>query len=133
MRSFNSLSGPWLGWSIQWGNRISERMTLEIREGRISGSGSDRDGEFEIVGSYSERTQMVSLTRRYSWTTEPTQSGVGIPYDYSGPWDGSFVSGMWRPLLSHDDGGPFEMWPASAFDLKELAIEQEDTLFVKNF
>ncbi|HMS54502.1 MAG TPA: hypothetical protein PKA27_03805 [Fimbriimonadaceae bacterium] len=111
MKEFNDLSGPWQGWSIQDGLRISERLVLSIRENRISGTGSDKDGEFEIVGTFSPRNSKVELTRRYTVTTEPSQSGVGIPYDYEGQWDGALVFGRWSPRSTPWYGGPFEMWP----------------------
>ncbi|MEZ0326539.1 MAG: hypothetical protein ACAH95_11600 [Fimbriimonas sp.] len=133
------MSGPWTGLSVQDGLRISEAIQLSIRSGSISGSGTDKDGDFELTGSYHERTQRVQLTRRYTYTTEPSQEGVGIPYDYDGVWDGSMVSGRWQmrmltgrqsadhfgPLL----GGPFEMWPNREEDQHELRIEiKEDVL-----
>lgn len=109
---FNALSGPWLGWSIQFGVRISERLSLSIRENHIEGTGTDKDGDFEVVGDYDPKSEAVRLTRRYIWTTEPSQAGVGIPYEYHGKWDGVLVYGQWNPRISPgNDGGPFEMWP----------------------
>jgi hypothetical protein len=123
-RDFNELSGAWAGWSIQYNLRITESMQLSIVKGRISGSGSDKDGEFELAGAYIERKQEVLLTRTYTRTTEPSQSGVGVPYEYVGKWDGNFVSGLWHPRWYPDmDGGPFEMWPGS--DETGLKIEIE--------
>ena len=122
MRDFNELSGGWAGWSIQFGQRITESMHLTIQKGRVTGTGTDKDGEFEVVGAYVERKQEVLLTRTYTWTTEPSQSGVGIPYEYVGKWDGNFVSGNWFPRWYPEaDGGPFEMWPGS--DEESLKIE----------
>ncbi len=122
MRDFNELSGAWAGWSIQFGIRIAESMQLTIQKGRITGSGTDKDGEFELVGAFIERKNEILITRTYTWTTEPTQSGVGIPYEYVGTWDGSFVSGLWFPRWYPDaDGGPFEMWPGG----EELKLELE--------
>jgi len=126
MKDFNTLSGPWVGWSIQDGVRISESMSLEIRDGRISGTGTDKDGEFELVGAYTARQERVMLTRRYVRTTEPSQEGVGIPYDYDGTWDGAFVSGNWHPRAAPGYGGPFEMWPSEGNDdgLRQLVAEE---------
>ncbi|OJU62476.1 MAG: hypothetical protein BGO01_08330 [Armatimonadetes bacterium 55-13] len=121
MKDFNSLSGPWIGWSIQDGLRITESIRLTIQKGIISGSGTDKDGEFELQGAYIERGQKVLMTRTYTRTTEPSQEGVGIPYEYVGSWDGSFVSGRWHPRWNQYYGGPFEMWPADATE--ELRIE----------
>ena len=126
MKDFNALSGPWTGLSIQDGIRISESIKLTILSGHIIGEGSDMDGEFDLVGSYSARDQQVRLTRLYTYTTEPSQEGVGIPYDYEGIWDGQMVSGRWHPRGNRSYGGPFEMWPSREEDQKELRIELEE-------
>jgi hypothetical protein len=124
MRDFNELTGAWAGWSIQFGIRITESMNLEIVSGRIRGSGTDKDGEFELIGAYVARKNEVLITRTYTWTTEPSQAGVGIPYEYVGTWDGNFVSGLWHPRRYPDaDGGPFEMWPGSEEHKIELQFE----------
>jgi hypothetical protein len=127
MRDFNELSGPWSGWSIQDGVRITESMHLTITKDRVSGTGKDKDGEFELIGAYIDRKQEVSLTRTYTRTTEPSQEGVGIPYEYLGRWDGTFVSGRWHPRMNPGYGGPFEMWPAeSAGGPMPLLVEEEE-------
>ncbi len=128
MKDFNELSGPWTGLSVQDGIRISERIVLTIFKGRITGTGSDKDGEFELSGFYHERKQEVMLTRRYTWTTEPSQEGAGIPYDYEGAWDGAMVSGRWHPRMHPPYGGPFEMWPDREEDREELSIRFEEQL-----
>jgi hypothetical protein len=130
LKNFNELSGPWTGLSVQDGLRISEAMHLSIRSGSISGTGTDKDGDFELTGSYHERTQRVQLTRRYSRTTEPSQAGVGIPYDYDGTWDGAMVSGRWHMRNYPPMGGPFEMWPSREEDQHELRIELEEDVLV---
>gem|GEM_PF-918070 len=123
MLDLNSLSGPWMGWSIQYGNRISERMKLTIADCVIIGTGVDKDGEFELSGQFQPRRERVTLTRVYVVTTEPTQSGVGIPYDYDGKWDGQMISGLWHRRGDSRDGGPFEMWPARDEDIESLSLE----------
>jgi hypothetical protein len=126
VKNFNELSGPWTGLSVQDGIRISERIQLTISNGRIVGSGKDKDGEFELSGFYKERNQEVMMTRRYTRTTEPSQEGVGIAYDYDGLWDGAMVHGTWHPRLHPSYGGPFEMWPDREEDREELRIALED-------
>lgn len=126
MKDFNALSGPWTGMSIQDGLRITEAIYLSIREGTIAGHGTDSDGRFELVGRYDAATRSVFLTRRYTWTTEPSQAGAGIPYDYRGQWDGAIVSGRWSPKSNPWYGGPFEMWPNREEDRRELRIEFEE-------
>lgn len=124
MKDFNSLSGPWAGWSIQDGIRITESIRLTITQGRIVGTGTDKDGEFELMGAYIDRGQKVLITRSYTWTAEPSQEGVGIAYEYAGVWDGSFVSGLWHPRRNPYYGGPFEMWPADATEELRIELEQ---------
>lgn len=111
--------------SIQDGIRISESIELSIRSGMISGLGHDKDGDFELIGDYDDRTNQVRITRRYTWTSEPSQESAGIPYDYDGHWDGSLVSGIWRCRYAYEMNGPFEMWPAGESDMQELSIELE--------
>ena len=124
------LTGPWNGWSIQFGIRISESIVLKIDSGRISGCGHDKDGDFDVAGTFSQKTQLVMLTRRYTWTSEPTQSGIGVPYDYLGHWDGTLVSGRWHPRWDLADGGPFELWPANEEETFSLALLFEDAVQV---
>lgn len=124
-KDFNDLSGPWIGLSIQDGIRISESIRLSIRDGAISGSGVDKDGEFELQGFYKARFKQVMITRRYTWTTEPSQESAGIPFDYEGVWDGAMVHGRWHARSAPRYlNGPFEMWPYREEDRQELAIEE---------
>jgi hypothetical protein len=123
LRNFNDLSGPWVGLSVQYGIRISESMTLTIRDGRIDGSGVDKDGDFELLGFYQARTEKVMITRRYTRTTEPSQEYAGVPYDYEGHWDGGMVSGRWHARSVPQMNGPFEMWPDREEDREELRLE----------
>lgn len=125
MKDFQALSGPWTGQSVQDGIRIGERILLNIRGSTVSGTGHDKDGDFEIVGNYNPRTLQVTLTRRYTRTVEPSQEGVGIPYDYEGRWDGAMVAGRWHPRAASWYGGPFEMWPDREEDREELAIARD--------
>jgi hypothetical protein len=106
-------------------------MNLTIKQGRITGTGTDKDGDFELVGAYIERKREVLITRTYTWTTEPSQSGAGIPYEYVGSWDGNFISGNWFPRWHPDaDGGPFEMWPGQDEDSLQIQLEVEEELSV---
>jgi hypothetical protein len=126
LKNFDELSGPWTGLSVQDGIRITERIALSIYKGRITGTGTDMDGEFELGGFYNGRSQEVMLTRRYTRTTEPSQEEVGIAYDYEGKWDGAMVFGNWHPRMNPGYGGPFEMWPDREEDREELAINLEE-------
>lgn len=109
MRPLAETSGPWVGWSVQFGVRIHERLILRVGDGQIAGSGEDADGDFHVSGAYNAVGD-VEVVRRYTYCTSGPE-GVGIPYLYRGRWDGAVVAGSWRPLQPYDDGGPFEMWP----------------------
>jgi len=130
VKNFNELSGPWAGLSVQDGLRISESIRLTISSGRIDGEGTDKDGNFDLVGFYQARNETVMLTRIYTWTAEPSQQGVGIAYDYEGKWDGAMVSGLWHPRAHPFYGGPFEMWPARDEDREELRIELREEVML---
>jgi hypothetical protein len=125
MKTLDGLSGPWRGWSIQDGLRITEKLTLTISAGKISGRGTDIDGAFRVEGSYDAEGN-VTLTRSYTRTTEPSQMGVGIPYRYQGKWDGALVFGRWFPVAHPWYGGPFEMWPEAEEERLELNMEMEE-------
>ncbi len=127
MIDISQYSGPWTGWSIQDGLRISESLHIVFDGGSITGTGCDKDGDFHIDGHYNERTHSVRVTRRYSWTIDPSQEGVGIPFEYNGRWDGLVVSGTWNPRAIPLYGGPFEMWPdidkeSESYSLEELNV-----------
>lgn len=103
--------------------RIEEAIELRIDNGLILGTGTDKDGHFEVSGNFDSKTQRVTMTRRYTWTTEPSQEGVGIPYHYDGVWDGWMVSGDWHCRPAPENQGDFEMWPAREEDREELRIQ----------
>jgi hypothetical protein len=127
VKSLDNLSGPWRGWSIQDGLRITESLKLTLGGGSLSGTGSDIDGSFRVNGTYDAEGN-VSLIRSYTRTTEPSQLGIGIPYRYVGKWDGTLVSGRWFPVANPWYGGPFEMWPEHEEERLELAFEiKEET------
>lgn len=115
--------------SIQGGLRLTEAIRLMIHDGKIWGTGSDIDGEFELSGTYRSDNHAVHLVRRYTRTTDP-QGGVGVPYDYFGVWDGMLVHGFWEQRDYTLNGGPFEMWPNREEDREELALEVEEFLRV---
>ena len=109
MRALGECSGPWVGWSVQYNRKIHERLVFEIGGGKLSGSGEDADGDFELAGDY-EMDGEVVLIRTYTFCSIGPE-GVGIPYLYRGRWDGMVISGLWKPVAGFYDGGPFEMWP----------------------
>lgn len=128
MKSLDGHSGPWRGWSIQYGMRITEKIKLSIANGKINGNGTDKDGSFLLEGGY-DLEGNVLLIRTYTRTIEPSQLGAGIPYRYKGRWDGTLVSGRWCPVANPwSDGGPFEMWPEQEEQRLEIAFEMEEEI-----
>ncbi|MBL8060624.1 MAG: hypothetical protein JNK63_07930 [Chthonomonas sp.] len=123
MKEFSQLSGPWTGLSTQDGRRIPESIQLRISDRFIVGTGSDADGLFELDGNYDPNTGRVTMTRRYTVTTDPSQEGAGIPYHYDGIWDGAFVAGTWHCRPAPEICGDFEMWPDREEDRKELMMD----------
>lgn len=108
--------------SIQDGRRISETIHLRIDQQLIVGTGSDADGHFELDGNFDQLKNRITITRRYTWTSEASQEGVGIAYHYDGIWDGALVSGHWHCRSAPQMGGSFEMWPDREEDRQELMI-----------
>ena len=106
--------------STQAGVRISEGIRFWFEAGRISGEGSDRDGEFRMTGRY-QTDGTIGMMRVYHVCTEGPES-IGIPYEYRGVWNGSFIEGHWFVVADPSEGGPFEMWPERDADLLELSI-----------
>jgi hypothetical protein len=121
MREFSSLSGPWVGQSIQDGLRITEAIMLEIRGNSFSGSGTDKDGHFELNGEHDPEDGMVQMTRCYL-KAPMSPSQVGYPFVYIGKWNGDFIEGRWMMSTQPQIGGPFEMWPES--EEEALAVEK---------
>jgi hypothetical protein len=134
MRDFLQLSGGWIGQSIQGTLRIQEAIELRMDGGMFSGLGSDKDGDFEIVGSYNARNNKVTITRRYTWCPSPNEDNIGVPYHYEGTWDGQLVDGFWHQRSMPENQGPFEMWPSEgedseAYSLADLKIESGQLTF----
>lgn len=110
MRDFRELSGPWTGQSLQDGFRITETIELQISGCAVSGTGSDSDGDFELLGEYDPSDDRVMLERRYVRAPK-NPSQVGYPFIYLGRWDGVMVSGRWMMSTQPSFGDGFEMWP----------------------
>jgi hypothetical protein len=127
MKVFNVLSGPWTGLSIQGNRRLTESIRLTISRGRITGDGSDVDGDFVLDGSY-DAEGSVTIDRRYTRVASGDPGGTWAVFRYQGRWDGAMVHGRWAEIGSPSNGGPFEMWPDRDEDRAELAILLEDVL-----
>ncbi len=150
-KPFHTLSGPWSGWSIQDGFRLSERLIFKISRsnsccdgGRnfaaadferheaiefaatqitIIATGTDVDGEFEMAGTFDPLTNEVLMIRRYTRAPK-NPSQVGFPFTYEGRWNGYCIFGAWSSPSDPDTCGPFEMWPESQGEIEELSLDE---------
>ena len=129
MKVLDQLSGPWTGFSIQDGVRIMERLHLRIGNGMFRGYGHDMDGDFVVDGGY--EGNVIHTVRRYTQVKDRATGAyrfdpeaVRSLYDYVGTWDGSLIGGSWcSQTYPMEMNGPFEWWPDSEEDRKELQIE----------
>jgi len=110
--------------SIQAGFRITEDLQMKFAAGKVTGEGSDEDGEFSMAGTYTTGDE-VTMTRVYTYCTHG-EDGVGVPYTYHGKWDGALIYGNWTQDDEPENGGPFEMWPEREEDIAERRIELEE-------
>ncbi|MDX2064523.1 MAG: hypothetical protein SFX74_02150 [Fimbriimonadaceae bacterium] len=123
MRSLQSCSGSWLGWSIQDAVRISESMRITFAPGEFAGEGTDKDGDFVLQGTF-DADGNVTIDRRYTRTRSQNPETTVWVYPYIGRWDGTFISGFWHYPLGEAEGGPFEMWPANEEQIAELSLQE---------
>jgi hypothetical protein len=126
MRDLLGLSGPWVGLSIQGGMRLSEEIQLQFHGVHFGGSGTDVDGDFDLDGVYHPEDHRVDIIRTYSRTNKPGGDGVGVPFEYSGQWDGAMIAGNWHEIGFRENGGPFEMWPYREEDRLELMLQIDE-------
>jgi hypothetical protein len=116
-------SGPWEGfWLQRWysGRQYMRGLSLEFREGKVIGSGSDRVGRFEFSGTYDVSTGKVSLVKAYRRHS--------ARYSGQNEDDGKWVWGVWSIGL---DRGGFHMWPAGEGDPAELREGKEEEVSVE--
>lgn len=96
-------SGDWEGFyndphgSIPKGEMA---MTLEFRDGRITGSGSDPVGAYTWTGTYDTKAETCSLKKTY-----PGSHSV----EYSGYADENGIWGKWA--IRKLSAGEFHIWP----------------------
>jgi hypothetical protein len=130
MRTLDELSGRWRGLSTQESERITETIFFRFNAGQIFGEGTDRDGDFRMVGSYDSQGNIFMVRIYHVCTYGPEHTG--IPYEYRGNWDGDLIAGSWHVAHYPEEGGPFEMWPEREEDLEKLQINLRDLELVYN-
>lgn len=109
------LSGPWTAVWQQGPNQGKELLDLAFQESQVIGFGSDRDGEFQYSGSYTE-SGSVNLGKVY---TRPLGS-VPARMTYLGQWNGRRILGRWVDDRYATNAGPFKMWPGHGPDPGEV-------------
>jgi hypothetical protein len=118
-------SGVWKGFYLQYWmpGRHATDMDLTFEDGRLTGSGSDRVGQFTIDGTYDLATGQCRWVKQY----------VGRhSIEYSGLNEGRGIWGVWElPQLGGllKDRGGFHIWPEGS-DVAEESDEAEAALKV---
>lgn len=115
-------SGPWTGFFLD--PRAPGRHQMEFRlafaNGRMTGDGRDRVGQFTIDGVYDDASGKCSFTKQYIG-----QHAV----HYTGFNEGKGIWGTW--LLSGIRGG-FHIWPEGMADptVEHLSEEVDEPIEV---
>jgi len=105
-------SGPWIGFYLYEANSIRHRqeLTLNFKQGNLSGDGLDGVGAFIIRGKYARETREVWWTKNYLG---------GHAVFYRGFREGKGIWGTWE-INSFARGG-FKIWP------KALGAGEDET------
>lgn len=118
---FDLLSGPWSGRWIQRGNQGRETLDLVFQSGNLMGYGTDRDGEFQLNGTYTP-AGAAEFGKVYTRPVGP----VPVRMTYRGQWNGRSIVGRWADDLAPGNEGPFRMWPGRGPDPGETLEEEAD-------
>lgn len=118
---FDLLSGSWSGLWIQGPERGHESLDLVFQSGNLMGFGSDRDGAFQISGTYIP-TGVAEFGKVY---TNPTRV-VPARMTYRGQWNGRCLVGRWTDDSDPSNEGPFRMWPGTGPDPGHVLEEAAD-------
>jgi hypothetical protein len=95
--------GLWRGGYRDRTGDADEDLHLIFSEGVVRGRGSDKDGEFVIVGSYHPHTNSVYWNKHYF---EPHRV-----FNYQGIYENGKVEGIWAEVGQPDYTGPFRIEP----------------------
>lgn len=108
-------SGPWVGFYNYFpGDRHRMDLDLVFKDGSLDGFGVDDVGQFTIKGSYD------AASRECSWIK--TYPGSHSVY-YQGYREGKGIWGRWE--IAHNCHGGFHIWPRTAGEADDMALEQE--------
>ena len=105
-------SGPWTGFWMQRGLPTRPRMqvALAFSGGKVSGSGRDAVGIFEMAGTYELVHGRCLLVKQYLGAHR-------VIYEGANEGDGQWLWGVWR--LPSETGG-FHLWPVGEEDPTQL-------------
>lgn len=95
--------GLWRGGYHDRTGDADEDLHLIFSQGVVRGRGSDKDGEFLIVGSYHPHTNSVYWNKHY---VEPHRV-----FNYQGIYENGKVEGIWAEVGQPDYTGPFRIEP----------------------
>jgi hypothetical protein len=114
-------SGQWVGFYTYGAGsqRFLMDLTLEFRQGTISGEGADGIGLFGIDGRYNTKSGECSWVKTYYGRHS---------VDYTGYRDGK---GIWGTWFIHADKGGFHIWPISEgppMEHMQAEVEEEEPM-----
>ena len=104
-------SGPWTGfYQYSNGERGHQDLRLMFDKGRLTGSGSDELGVFNVEGSYDESSKEASWSKLY-----PDGHSVAYRGFREGPVPG--IWGTWQ--IQGNSTGGFHIWPLGESDTEK--------------
>ncbi len=78
--------GVWRGWYEQNGERHEMRIQkFKVKSHKISGEGSDVNGEFEIVGYYTSKNS-IHFIKQYKGAHQVHYTGARLGQSMTGRW-----------------------------------------------
>jgi hypothetical protein len=123
-RSSHFLSGPWTGFFLQAPvGRDRTDMNLAFLDGRVTGDGVDRVGQFTMDGWYDPMTGNCEWKKQYIGKHAVHYRGMHDEHGIWGVWEIKMLFGL---LVSR---GGFHIWPlgmepGEASDQVERAVAQ---------
>ncbi|MES2597592.1 MAG: hypothetical protein V4662_19750 [Verrucomicrobiota bacterium] len=121
MNSEDFPSGPWTGYyQYSSGQRGSQDLVLVFQNGRMTGSGHDELGGFEIQGSYDDGSKEADWLKVYPDGHEIIYRGFR-----EGPVPG--IWGTWN--IPGNWSGGFHIWPlaSSSKELESMEAAEKQT------